>query len=171
MQYEPWLQKKFVFDLPITELPKIVDRLTATIDKIEKLVKGLPEIKLIEKPKGKWSLKEHIGHLTDLEELHDGRIDDFKNKMLNLRAADLENNKTEKAEHNKTSIKDLLRNFSSTRNYFIVRLKGLSEGELSRSAIHPRLQKQMRPIDMAFFIAEHDDHHVMLMEMIVKGIN
>lgn len=169
MQYEPWLQKKFDFDFPITELPKILDRLSGTIDKIEKLVKGLPDSKLSEKPKGKWSIKEEIGHLSDLEELNDNRIDDFKNKMLNLKAADLENNKTEKAEHNKRSIKEIIENFKNTRNYFIVRLKGMSDAELSRTATHPRLQKQMRPVDMAFFVAEHDDHHVMLIELILKG--
>src|SRR5207253_8115240 len=117
------------------------------------------ENKLSEKPNGKWSIKEHIGHLSDLEELHDGRIDDFKNKLLNLRAADLENKKTEKAGHSKKPIKEIIDNFKSTRNYFIIRLKGLNTAELSRSAIHPRLQKQMRPVDMALFVAEHDDHH------------
>ena len=89
--------------------------------------------------------------------------------MINLKAADLENNKTNKADHNAKKIKDIIDNFSNTRNYFIVRLKGLSDAELSRSALHPRLQKQMRPVDMAFFVAEHDDHHVMLIETIIKG--
>jgi len=170
MQYEPWLQKKFDFDFPITELPKILDRLSATITKVEELVNGLSEKQLINKPNGKWSIKEHIGHLSDLEELNDNRIDDFKNKMLNLRAADLENNKTEKAEHNKRSIKDIIDTFKNTRNYFIIRLKGLSDAELSRAAIHPRLQKKMRPVDMALFVAEHDDHHLMLIQNIIEGI-
>ncbi len=35
-----------------------------------------------------WSVLEQIGHLIVIEELHDGRIDDFKDWLPALRAAD-----------------------------------------------------------------------------------
>jgi len=31
---------------------------------------------------------------------------------------------------------------------------------VERSAFHPRLKKPMRIIDLAFFVAEHDDYHL-----------
>jgi len=31
---------------------------------------------------------------------------------------------------------------------------------MERTALHPRLQQPMRVLDMAFFTAEHDDHHL-----------
>ena len=39
------------------------------------MVSGLDEDLANLKPGSKWSIKEHIGHLTDLEDLHRGRID------------------------------------------------------------------------------------------------
>jgi len=32
---------------------------------------------LPERINGKWSIQEHAGHFADLEELHQGRLDDF----------------------------------------------------------------------------------------------
>lgn len=39
-------------------------------------------------------------------------------------------------------------------------MKSLYEKDLMKSSIHPRLQQPMRPIDMAQFILEHDEHHI-----------
>ena len=41
--------------------------------------------------KSNWSILEHLGHFSDLEELHDGRIDDFKAGLPVLQAADMNN--------------------------------------------------------------------------------
>ena len=32
--------------------------------------------------------------------------------------------------------------------------------DLNKSALHPRLQTPMKIIYLAFFVAEHDDHHL-----------
>jgi len=77
-----------------------------------------------------------------------------------LRAADMTNSKTYKAEHNKSSIQALLTQFREGRMRLVEQLERMSEEEVSRSALHPRLQKQMRVIDLAVFMAEHDDHHL-----------
>jgi hypothetical protein len=29
-----------------------------------------------------------------------------------------------------------------------------------RTALHPRLKRPMRLVDLCFFVAEHDDHHL-----------
>jgi hypothetical protein len=39
------------------------------------------------------------------------------------------------------------------------------------SAHHPRLNKQMRIIDIAYFTAEHDDHHFAMISEIRKEYN
>ncbi len=36
------------------------------------------------------------------------------------------------------------------------------------SSLHPRLNVQMRVVDMAYFVAEHDDHHICKIMEIVK---
>src|SRR5437588_106511 len=57
-------------------------------------------------------------------------------------------------------IEDLLARFRAARLRLVRRLEALSEEEVAASALHPRLQKQMRVIDMALFVAEHDDNHL-----------
>lgn len=112
------------------------------------------------KPDGKWSIKEHIGHLSDLEELHEGRIDDFINRTEMLRAWETTNAKTENANHNSKSLESLIDDFAQKRNQFINRLLSLDDETQNLKSIHPRLQIPMRPVDVAFFTAEHDDHHL-----------
>jgi|SRR5271169_3406603 len=42
------------------------------------------------------------------------------------------------------------------------KLEVLTEDEVARTALHPRLQQPMRLLDWAYFVAEHDDHHLAL---------
>ncbi|HEY6162661.1 MAG TPA: DinB family protein [Bacteroidia bacterium] len=162
-KHTPWLERKFNFDFPVTHFTFILERLRGTAPRIEELIKGKDEHFLSRKVGGKWSIKEHIGHLMDLEELHEGRIDDFIAGKTGLRAADMSNAKTNIADHNNTDATALLSDFRETRAHFLKRLEQLDEKTLHIPALHPRLQVQMRPVDMAFFVAEHDDHHLVLM--------
>ena len=155
-----WVEKKFEFDLSQDEFPFILNRLKDTPDKIEQLVYSVsPEI-LKRKINGKWSIQEHIGHIIDLEELHDGRIDDFIKGAEVLRAADMTNKKTHEANHNNKDIKELLEELRVTRKKFCNRMEELDDRVLSHVSIHPRLNQPMRPIDMAQFVTEHDEHHI-----------
>jgi hypothetical protein len=163
MKHTPWPERTFTFDFPVTHFPFIIERLRGTPLQIADMVKGMNDEALSKKPGDKWSVKEHIGHLSDLEMLHEGRIDDFRNGLKLLRAADMTNQKTNEADHNKTSIKLLMDKFTKGRASFITRLEGFSEAELWHKALHPRLKMEMRPLDLAYFVAEHDDHHLVLM--------
>ena len=155
-----WVDKTFEFGLSREELSPLLERLRAAPRVIEKLVAEAPSERLAQRIDGEWSIQEHVGHLADLEELHDGRLDDFDAGLEVLRAADMTNSKTEGARHNDAQLNDLLAAFRAVREQFLQRLEGMSEAVLSRSAMHPRLQKPMRPVDLAYFVAEHDDHHV-----------
>lgn len=70
----PWFDRKFDFNFPAGLFPIIVERLSGAIPRLEALVRNVPEEQLILKKDGKWSVKEVIGHLYDLEELWQGRI-------------------------------------------------------------------------------------------------
>jgi hypothetical protein len=37
------------------------------------------------------------------------------------------------------------------------------------TAVHPRLKRPMRLIDLCFFIAEHDDHHLTIVSRLLAG--
>ncbi len=156
----PWIERKFDFNFPVGLFPVIVERLRGTIPQLEAMLKNVPIEKLNKKQEGKWSIKEVVGHLYDLEELWKGRIDDFLAQMPTLRAADMSNTKTEKAGHQTKEIDELLRQFIDARNKLVSRVADFDERKASLSALHPRLQKPMRLVDSLFFAAEHDDHEL-----------
>src|SRR5215813_4238757 len=93
----PWIERKFNFDFPAGLFPNLLERYSGTPARIEEMVQGLPENILEEKPEGKYSIKEHIGHLTDLEPLHETRYEEFLGEKEVLTAADMANKKTQDA--------------------------------------------------------------------------
>lgn len=164
-----WTERKFDFSQPIGLFPMTIERLRGTPIRLMHIAGSLSIAELTRKVKGAWSIQEHIGHLLDLEELHDGRIDDFLGGKEILRAADMSNAKTFNSNHNEVDVRKLLKDFRDTRNHFIKRLEELDEKILNRSALHPRLKVQMRPCDMALFTAEHDDQHIAIINEILNA--
>ena len=124
------------------------------------LVVGLDKAVLTRRHGDDWSIQENAGHLWDLELLWYCRVDDVMNNLQVMREADLTNQKTYDRDHNTSSISDLLLSFRQERMAFVARLGGFDEQDVVRTALHPRLLKPMRILDLAFFVAEHDDHHL-----------
>ncbi len=160
MNAPPWTDRHFTFDLPDSFFPLVVERLRGTPARIEDKVRRLAPEVLTRRDGEAWSIQEHVGHLLDLDGLHSGRLDDFLAGLPVLRPADMANRKTWEAEHNRRPIEELLAAFWEERERFVARLDAWDEGLVSLTSLHPRLQKPMRVIDMAFFTAEHDDHHL-----------
>ena len=155
-----WIERKFDFTFPLGLFPCILERLRGTPARLFEMTGSMPDEIAGKKMNDGWSIKEHIGHLSDLEELHEGRIDDFLSGLKTLCAADMQNRKTYQAGHNSKSVQALLNQFRERREKFVKRLGQLSEKEVSLVSFHPRLKQPMRLVDMAFFTAEHDDHHL-----------
>jgi len=155
-----WFKRKFALDLPLEMYPNIVERLRGTPARLEELTRGLSSEMLTRRDGDKWSIQEQAGHLRDLEELGMKRLDDFEAGRETLFAADLANRKTHEANHNANSIENILGQFRTERMEFVARLDSYDEALVQRTALHPRLNTPMRVIDLAFFIAEHDDHHL-----------
>lgn len=156
----PWVERKFNFDFPAGLYPGLLERLAGTPARMEEMVDGLSEEMLVKKPLNKWSVKEQIGHLADLDAIHEGRLDDFKAGKEMLRAADMTNAQTNEAHHNAKPVGQLLHNFRIVRNNFVTQLRTVDEKLLVVTAIHPRLKIPMRLVDMIYFCCEHDDHHL-----------
>ena len=155
-----WFDRKFTLGLPVSSFPPILARLRSTPDRIETALAGIsPEI-LTRRTGDAWSIQEHVGHLFDLEPLWEQRLDNFDAGAKVLHPADLENRKTHEANHNAREIHDLLREFRTARTGIVARLEKMSDADLRRVALHPRLQQPMSVVDLAFFVAEHDDHHL-----------
>jgi uncharacterized damage-inducible protein DinB len=155
-----WFDRKFDFSTNQNTLPTLIERLEGTPVRLaEKLRKIEPDRYKI-KPDDKWSILEHVGHLSDLEPLWQGRLDDILNGEREMRPADLSNQQTHEANHNEQSPRDLLDDFLMLRQATINSLRKLKDEDVFRSALHPRLKTPMRVIDLFLFVAEHDDHHL-----------
>ncbi len=156
-----WFERKFTFDfLPVWMYPNVVERVRGTPARIEDLTRALPPEILTRRDDDKWSIQEHAGHLLDLEPLGMNRLDDYEAGRLALHAADMENRKTHEANHNAATIENILAAFRAERFAFVSRLDAYDEAFIQRIALHPRLKQEIRVLDLVFFIAEHDDHHL-----------
>jgi len=170
MERTKWTERVFSFNFPPGWLPNVLERLRGATPRLKNIVEGLSEDEMEIRYQGKWSIKEHIGHLGDLEDLHTGRIDDFIAGKEILRAADMSNIKTEHAGHNNQPVEKLIRIFAQKRDKFITRLELLDDQVQQCESLHPRLQQMMRPVDLAYFTAEHDDHHLASIRELLKFI-
>lgn len=163
-----WFSRPFDFSLPLWMYPNIIERLRGTPARLETRVAGLPKNTLTRRLGDRWSIQENVGHLLDLEELWLGRVDDFEQKLSRLRAADLDNRKTYEADYNAQNLQAILTNFRVQRLQLVQRLENADEDFVKRSALHPRLDASMRLIDHAYFVAEHDDHHLAEITALIK---
>ncbi len=163
-----WMDRTFEFKTPPEQLPMVLERLRGTPARVEEKIRALSPAVLTRRDGDAWSMQEHLGHLLDLDELHLARVDDFLAGAETLRAADMQNRKTHEADHNRREAKHLAQDFRRERRRFVERLESLEPAWLSRSALHPRLGQPMRIVDMAWFVAEHDDHHLARMTELVR---
>lgn len=155
-----WFERHFKLDLPLGMYPNVVERVRGTPARLEDRLSALPREILTRREGENWSMQEQAGHLLDLGTLDLGRLDDYAAGVETLRPADLGNRKTHEADHNANSIENILAEFRRERGEFARRLDEFDAGFIERTALHPRLNVPMRVIDLAYFIAEHDDHHL-----------
>lgn len=159
IQQTPWFQRSFHFDFPVGLFPVIFSRLEGSIFRLYNLLSNADDELCSHNPKG-WSVKEHVGHLYDLEELWWKRLLDFQRGKPTLTAADLNNQKTKEARHNEKSLEKLVEQFTFERQKILEAVYGFDEVLLLTTSVHPRLNQPMRLIDSLYFVAEHDDHHI-----------
>jgi len=160
MSQVKWFEKKFEFKGNENTFPSILERLAGTPLRLEAKLRSLDTSMLEIQMENTWSIKENAGHLTDLEPLWRGRLEDIINGELEMRLTDLSNAQTTNANHNAKSVEMLIDNFYSTRNQTMALLITLDESIIFKYSLHPRLKTPMRTLDLFLFVAEHDDHHL-----------
>jgi hypothetical protein len=155
-----WLDREFTFDQQVGVFPILLERLRGATARAKDLALNCSEEMLAARVANKWSVKEHIGHLIDLELLDNQRLHEFLGRVSVLSPADMDNRRTEKGNHRCIPIAEIIASLASERAPFIRRLEALTEKEVAIVAVHPRLQKPIRLLDWVYFLAEHDDHHL-----------
>ena len=155
-----WFERKFDFGNLSTTPEGVMERLRFTPMRLSGLVENLSPAQCTQPIEGKWSIQENIGHLNDLETLWQGRILDIANGEKTMRPADLTNKKSHEAGHNEMPIDKLLSDFKANRMKLLLLCEEHYDFFRSASSLHPRLLSPMRLIDLLYFVAEHDDHHI-----------
>ena len=164
----PWLEYRWVFDFPVGMFRVVLERLRGTPARLEELVRGVPAATLTRHEAGKWSAQQHAGHLWTLEELWQVRIGEYLQRATELSAADMGNRSTNEAGYNDRPIADIFARFRAARGETLAMLDPLTLNDAARVAHHPRLDRPLRLVDMCFFTAEHDDHHLAVIHGLLR---
>ncbi|HET9325203.1 MAG TPA: DinB family protein [Candidatus Eisenbacteria bacterium] len=167
----PWIERRFPFEEPVEMWPVLVERVRGTPARIEDRIRDVPREWLVRRDGERWSIQEHIGHLVDLDHLHDGRLDDYLAGAPRLRPADMTNRRTWEAGHHLREIDDLLAEVRRVRGALVERLDAWDPAARAMTAQHPRLERPMRLVDMVRFVAEHDDHHLASIGTLIRSLD
>jgi hypothetical protein len=160
METKKWFERTFDFNMDAGQYSAIHLQLKGAPDRLRQAVAGLAEGVLDHQPEGGWSIKEHTGHLSVMEPIWRARFHDINERHPQLTTADLSNRATTEAGFNQFTLDVLLDRFLAERRTTIALLDTLNLLDESRTSLHPRLQQPMRMIDHAYFVAEHDEHHI-----------
>lgn len=163
----PWTELNFNFDFPPGKFPSIVERLRGTPARMDDMINAMPFMILNQPCDDGWCIQEHAGHLIDIETLHNRRLDEYEQGAETLTAADMSNTETYGQHYESKYIYNILKDFRKLRMALVKRVETYDIDMITRTAIHPRLNIPMRLVDMLYFIAEHDDHHL----AIISNIN
>lgn len=170
IQRQPWFERQFTFDLPVAAAPGVLERLRGTPARLAYRLGSMAPDLLTARLGDRWSIQENVGHLGDLEPLWLSRIEDLAAGRRTLQPADLENRRTHEAHHSARPFPELLATFERARIDLVGQLERADEADWLRTAVHPRLQTPMRLLDLAFFAAEHDDHHLATITYLLRAL-
>ena len=159
-----WFDRTFAPGTPIESFPEILERLRGTPARVEERVHRIPIDVLRRRHSDRWSIQEHVGHFTRVERLWITRIREYLRGETALTAADMSNTSTEKADFNRATLGEILETFREVRGETMHTLDPLSLEDAARTAHHPRLGVEMRLVDLCTFMAEHDDHHLAMIQ-------
>jgi len=160
----PWFERNMVFGKPKEMLPYFLERLDGTIVRIQSKVKGVSETSLAKQLDSKWSVKQNVGHLADVEEIGNKRIQEIISGISPMSPAVVE----PKLDYNNIPMSEIIERLAKFRNENIVKYQSLSEADLDKTSLHPRFKVLMTPVDLAWFKAEHDDHHLVKINFILN---
>ena len=156
----PWAERKFSFVHPPWMLADFVERLRGTLPRLDALLVGIDDSRARLQLEGKWSVAQNIGHLSDVEELWQERLEDLQKGRKTYTPAVGSRFQELAKRHQERSVAETLREFKERRSRLVESFAQASPDLQKASAFHERLQVPMRLVDCAQFYAEHDDDHL-----------
>jgi uncharacterized damage-inducible protein DinB len=137
----------------------LLNHLTTNIQNSKSFILSLPVNKLIYRyAENKWTIKEVITHLIDMERIYSYRMLRFARNDQTISPGFNADNYVLYSDANEREISDLLTEFEAVRNATILLLNGLTTEALARSGNingHPVTVRAL-----AYHIAGHELHHI-----------
>ena len=173
MKRTNWFDRTFPPQQDAGIFPCILERLEGTTARLKEkmgVINNELNTELINSANDKWSIKKEIGHLIDLEPLWLARTLQIIDNQKDLKTTDLANTKTHQTNHDARDFNDLIQEFKQNRQQLMSVLRNVTEADLNKAAVHPRLGTPMKIIDLAYFVAEHDDHHLAQITVLINEL-
>lgn len=168
MQPQPWTERVLAFGRPAGELPLLLERLLGTPARIRGMAMQVPLEVLNLRRSGSWSVLEHIAHLLVLQDQMERRLVDHLERRTHLCTIDLSGQEARLHRERGRELGDLLEEFRLKRRWFVERIDEMDDGQLAHRALHPCTGELRSVVDMAFYMAEHDDHHLAVMRRLIE---
>ncbi len=156
-----WADRTFGFGHPPWMIADFAERLRGTVHRLSPLLRDLDPRALRAQVDGSWSIVQNAGHLGDVEELWQQRIDDLRAGRAVYAPADPDHFRRLAQAHQTRSTAEVIEYLATRRAPFLDILAGADDDLQRLEAFHERLGVPMRLVDIAQFVAEHDDHHLL----------
>lgn len=156
-----WPERRFEFGKPLWMLDDFVERLRGIVPRVNALLDGVDGDVLHRQHEGTWSIAQNVGHLADVEDLWQERLDDLREGREVYTPADPRRFQVAAERHRTRTLPQIVGELAERRRDLALALATAPRDLQKASAFHERLQCHMRLIDCAQFYAEHDDHHLL----------
>jgi uncharacterized damage-inducible protein DinB len=156
-----WSKRRFTFGQPQWMLADFIERLRGVTPRITALVTGISDDVAHRRYEGKWSIAQNVGHLADVEDLWQERLEDLRRRRDVYTPADPARSQKAAERHQGTPLVEIIRELETKRGQLVAAMIAAPRELQLASVFHERLQCPMRLIDCAQFYAEHDDHHLL----------
>ena len=166
----PWLERRFRFDQPPWMLADFCERLRGTAPRLAALLASIPVAIHARPYQGTWSILQNAGHLADVEELWEQRIEDLRAARPVFTPANPEHFRTLAERHQTRTAEEIVAELRTRRERLVAAMLAAPPELQRRAAHHQRLACDMRLVDCAQFAAEHDDHHLLRIRAIAAAL-
>ena len=148
----------------------VLDLLAENGNELERLVDGLSEETMNRQPAGDvWSIRDHISHFYDTQEMLDTRI----NLMLNHENPDLVAMAVyefaTEADRHPTTARGILESFFLKREACVARLREQPLSDMYRTGSHPEFG-ELTILRQAAYMAYHEQVHLPEIEELYKEV-
>jgi GrpB-like predicted nucleotidyltransferase (UPF0157 family)/uncharacterized damage-inducible protein DinB len=163
-----WPQRPFAFGHPPWMLDDFTERLRGLVPRVRALLEGVDEETARRRHEGSWSIAQNVGHLADVEDLWQERLEDLRRGREVYAPADPARFRRAAERHQTRTLTEIVAELAGRRERLTAALDEASPALRRAHAFHERLQCRMRLSDCAQFYAEHDDHHLLRVRFLLR---